>query len=383
VSCRKAHSIAALVGTAAALCCVSAPPADAGPRPAGAPSGYRLPNHAVHVRSSIGLVSALLATRPTNIVLGDGVYDHARPFLNPNGHRLYAARRGGAIFRAGISLGGNSGSGGALVQGLAFDVKNPAKTLTGGVVTIWGTGKRSRVLDSTFTGNDVIGAGVFAKQLDGLVVRRVKVFGFTSYGVYADPNPNFAYAPRKAPVLEDLTISNVSHASPRSSNGRAEACLWIGSSATVRRIKLRKCAGMGLWTGTANRGALHEDLDIDGTPTGIYAEHYTRGSTFRNFSVGPNVEIGVKCEWADPAWSSLPGCDGAVFESGRFETSLVGVYLDAGTSRTTVRNNVFVGQSWAGIGDHLGVSNAYSGNDFSRIDAGASATTTAHINTGG
>lgn len=85
----------------------------------------------------------------------------------------------------------------------------------------------------------------------------------------------------------------------------------------------------------------------------------------------------------DPAWSSLPGCDGAVFESGRFETTLVGVYLDAGTARTTVRNNVFVGQSWAGIGDHLGVANAYSGNDFSRLDAGASPTTTAHINTGG
>jgi hypothetical protein len=29
------------------------------------------------------------------------------------------------------------------------------------------------------------------------------------------------------------------------------------------------------------------------------------------------------------------------------------------------------------------VSNAYWSNDFSRVDAGASATTTAHINTGG
>ena len=378
---RNALSIAVLAG-AAALFGVAAPTADAGPRPAAAPSRYPLPSYAVQVRSSIGLLSALLAARPRNIVLRDGVYDHARPFLNPNGHRLYAARRGGAIFKAGISVGGNAGAGGALLQGLAFDVTNPAKTLAGGVVTIWGTGRNARVLDSTFTGNDVVGAAVFAKQLDGLVVRRVRIAGFTSYGVYADPNPNFAYAPRKTPVLEDLTISNVSHATPRSSNGRAEACLWIGSSAIVRRVKLRRCAEMGLWTGTANRGALHEDLDIDGTPIGIYAEHYTRSSTFRNFSVGPSVEVGVNCEWADPAWSSLPGCDGAVFENARFETTKVGVYLDAGTTRTTIRNSVFVGQSWAGIGDHLGVSNTYSGNDFSRIDVGANPTTTAHINTG-
>jgi hypothetical protein len=57
--------------------------------------------------------------------------------------------------------------------------------------------------------------------------------------------------------------------------------------------------------------------------------------------------------------------------------------LDAGTTRTTVRNGVVVRQSWAGIGDHLGVSNTYSGNDFSRSTRGANATTTAHINTRG
>jgi len=331
--------------------------------------------------STTALLSALASTTPSDIVLADGVYDNASPFLNPNGHRVYAATPGGAVLRAGFSLGGNWGPGAAMLRGLTFDVSDPSRTVSGGVITVWGNGQGSKILDVTIRGNRAIPAGIFAKVPEGLVVQRVAATGFTSYGVYVDPHPAFEYSPSTAPVLEDLALSNVSRDAPRSSNGTAEACLWVGSRASVRRVRLRDCAWMGLWTGTSIRDAVHEDLDIDGTPIGIYAEHYTRNSTFRNFSVGPNVEVGVNCEWADPAWSSLPGCDGAVFENGRIETTKVGVYLDAGTARTTVRNNVFVGQSWAAIGDHLGVSNSYSGNDFSRIDAGAHGTTTAHINT--
>lgn len=347
------------------------------------PGGYSVPAGAISVMSTTALLSALASTTPSDIVLADGIYDNASPFLNPNGHRVYAATLGGAVLRAGFSLGGNWGPGGAVLRGLTFDVSDSSRTVAGGVITVWGNGQRSQILDVTIRGNRAVPAGIFAKVPEGLVVQRVVASGFTDYGVYVDPHPLFDYSPSTAPVLEDLTLSDVSRAAPRSSNGTAEACLWVGTRASVRRVRLRDCAWMGLWTGTSLRDAVHEDLDIDRTPIGIYAEHYTRNSTFRNFTVGPNVEIGVNCEWADPAWSSLPGCDGAVFESGLFETTKVGVYLDAGTARTTVRNSVFVGQSWAGIGDHLGVSNAYSGNDFSRIDAGASTTTTAHINTSG
>ena len=50
--------------------------------------------------------------------------------------------------------------------------------------------------------------------------------------------------------------------------------------------------------------------ELDGTPVGAYLEHFTTGSTFQNMRIGANVGTGVLCEWADPAWGSVPACDG-------------------------------------------------------------------------
>ena len=68
-----------------------------------------------------------------------------------------------------------------------------------------------------------------------------------------------------------------------------------------------------------------------------------------------------------------------MIEDSRFESSLAGVYLDEGTTRTTVRRSTFSGQSWAAIGDYLGRRNRFYGNDFSRIGAGAQAVRHDHL----
>ena len=47
------------------------------------------------------------------------------------------------------------------------------------------------------------------------------------------------------------------------------------------------------------------------------------------------------------------------------------MYLDEGTTRTTIRRSQFIGQAWAGIGDYQGNGNAEYGNDYRRIGAGA------------
>ena len=85
------------------------------------------------------------------------------------------------------------------------------------------------------------------------------------------------------------------------------------------------------------------------------------------------MKTGVVAEWADPAWNGEPASVDNVIEDSRFESRLAGVFLDAGTTRTTVRRSTFVEQRWAAIGDYRGIGNAYYGNDYRRIAPGASA----------
>jgi hypothetical protein len=68
-----------------------------------------------------------------------------------------------------------------------------------------------------------------------------------------------------------------------------------------------------------------------------------------------------------------------VIEDSRFETMLAGVYLDEGTTRTTVRRSTFVNQEWAGIGDYRGDGNRQYANDFRAIDGGAEAVRHDHL----
>ncbi len=74
-----------------------------------------------------------------------------------------------------------------------------------------------------------------------------------------------------------------------------------------------------------------------------------------------------------PAWNGEPASVDNVIEDSRFESWLAGVFLDAGTTRTTVRRSAFANQRWAAVGDYRGIGNAYYDNDYRRIVPGASA----------
>jgi hypothetical protein len=313
---------------------------------------------------------ALHASR--DIVLRNGTYDNSEPFYNPRGDRLYAQTLHGAVLRAGISLGGNTGPGGALVRGLAFDVQDPSKTLDGSIVIVWGAGRNSQILDVTLEGHGVVGAGIKARQVEGLVIRRVIARHFRSYGVIVDTNKRDA-AVSRPPLVEDVDAAYVSWSPPRSSNGTAEACVWIGNTAVVRRIRAHDCASEGLWVGMAASNALFEDIRVTNIEIGVYVEHFAHSSTFRRLQIGPNVLRGLTCEWADPAWGSQPACVDNVIEQSLFDTQTVGVYLDKGTTGTTVRNSTFANQCWAAIGNYQGINNLYdtSGNEYSGLLPGA------------
>ena len=337
------------------------------PRP---PAGYAVPRLALRVSSSSQLTSVLSDKHAETIVLAPGVYDNPRPFDDREGDRLYSASLGRAVFRAGISLGANNGPPGALIRGITFSVRDPRKTLHGDVIHVWGSAKRASVLDTSIDGHGVLDAGLVVHQPSGFVARRIVAKRFLSYGVVVDPN-DFSFKTASPYSLRDLTIARVSRRVPGSSNGTAEACLWLGSPGTVQRVSVHGCAISGIWTGTAMKNARIQDATIDRARVGIYIEHFTSTTIFQRLRIGPSVARGVNAEWANPAAGGKPASTDNVIEGAYFRTGHVGVYLDKGTTRTTVRHSVFVGQDWAGIGDYLGVGNQYYDNDFDAIEPGA------------
>src|SRR5207244_4870976 len=149
-------------------------------------------------------------------------------------------------------------------------------------------GRGTRIMDVTFNGNNIAGQAILARQPEGLIVQRVRVRNFRYNGITVDANVQGMVMTTPV-LLEDLDVANVSFAIPKSSNGTAEACVWIGNTATVRRLLLRNCAWEGLWTGTADAGSLHEDRDIDQTPIAVHLAHSTPRARSQRFRRAPGA----------------------------------------------------------------------------------------------
>ena len=366
------------VGSASAASEPTAPIGDLA-QPPSPPQPYTVPPNAIPVSNSSELIQALAKNKSADIVLRDGTYDNSTYFDDTYGNRLYAEQLGGAVLTAGIMLGNNWGPGGGLLRGLTFNVADPSKTLRNAIIHTWGTGVNSQILDVRLEGNNVIGAGIKARQVDGLVIQRVVARDFTDYGVLVDENVDNPLV-SVAPVVSDVDVANVSRPVPQSSNGTAEACIEIGNLAHVSRIHATGCAWEGLWAGTASTGSDFQDIRVLHSDIGVYVEHFDYWSTFTRLEMSDGVTRGLTCEWADPYWRSLPACNGDVVQQSYFQTDKVGVYLDAGTTNTTVRSSTFVNQCWAGIGNYEGTGNLQdtSGNDYSAIRPGAVPITAQH-----
>lgn len=344
-----------------------------------APAPYAVPGDATLVSSASQLQSELAKPDAHDIVLADGDYSASSSFSNANGDHVYAAHLGGAVLHAGMTLGGNWGPGGGLVQGVTFDVTDPSTLEDNAAVDVWGNGgKNSSVLDVTIHGHGVAGYGIRDVEPEGFVAERVTADGFTSDGVSVDSYPDpISFA--RNPLLEDIAVSNVARPVPRSSDGTSEACIWLGTPVTLTRARLRNCAWMGLWTGFNGVGSTYSDVDVDDTPVGVYIEHFTTSSTFSNLQIGTGVRVGVNCEWADPAWGGRPASTDNVIRDSLIEASWVGVYMDEGTTRTSVVDSTFRGEAGAAIVDYRGISNSYSNNDVSGLAPGGVAVSPDHL----
>jgi hypothetical protein len=343
------------------------------------PSRYSVPRPFVRVRTTSQFRSALARRKRTRIVLHRGTYDSDRPFVNAYGHELYAGGLGKVVLTAGLSLGLDDDDPGGLVRGVVFDVREWAKTVEGVAVLVRGSG--AQVLDVRLQGHEVVRSGLIVREPEGFRAARLVVRNFTDYGVLVDANDRDRTALERPFHMQDLDVAGIMRPDPGSSQGRGEACVWVGNPGVVERARARRCGWTGLWTGTAATGARLTGIDVDETRTGVYLEHFTQKSIFERVRVGKRVRVGLAGEWADPDWGGVPGSIDNVIQDSRFESWLAGVYLDEGTTRTTIRRSTFVGQRWAAIGDYEGIGNAFYANDYSRIARGAVAVTREHIRT--
>jgi hypothetical protein len=351
-----------------------------------APSSYSIPAGAVVVSSSSQLVSALAAGTPA-IVLADGTYGRSAGFNDSGSSSLYAQHLGGAVLTAGLTVGGNWGSGGAVVQGLAFNVSDPSATFQNSELNVWGaSGENTHVLDCIFNGNWAVGIGLDAVNPDGLVAQRLQFTAFADEGIRASDNAYASYGGPTAVInsITDISINGVAESSPGSSGGTAEAGLWIGEPVTngVHRIAIKDVAISGIETVNNSWNTSFSDLNIDmsgphaGWGIGVYMEHYTTHDTFTNFTI-TGVQTGFNAEWDDGIAGNAAAYNDTI-ENGTIDASgetwpgnTVGVYLDAGTGPITITNVTFKNQNWAAIGAYQNVApTTITGNTY-QLAAGA------------
>jgi predicted NUDIX family NTP pyrophosphohydrolase len=305
--------------------------------------GYVIPKVAGRVRTSAGLRRALAGPR-VDIVLEDGTYEGDSPF-EAAGKRLYARHVGKAVLAAGVDLGSPHRAGGQL-YGVKIVVANEAQLAPlRGAVTTWG-GSGAVVQDVEIDGGRVAWYGVTAAEPDGVVVERVVVRNVLSDGLRLSDNSNDSQATIRR--VWDVRVSDADN--PESLNGTGEACIWIGHRVAegVRRIAGRRCGWMGLWTGNAIRDTIIQDVTISGTPVAIYPEHSTTRVVFRRLDLSASG-TGFNVEW----WYGGAGSGDLTVEQFRITAGRRGIFLDAGTFGTVIRNGVVVAPDGIGYPANL------------------------------
>lgn len=348
------------------------------------PTSYAIPAGAVSVANAAQLIAAMSGSAK-DIVLEDGTYDNASPIVNSGGHRLYARNLGKAKFVTGLVMGGSSGSGGALAQGLAFDTPGPSGKLQGGAqIYTWGAaGVGSRIYDCTFEGHMLTEYGIRATQNQGLDCQRLRIRNFRDVGLRASDNVRVAYkaATPRIKRITDIFTENVAYNPPGSSGGVAEAGVWIGHPVDnpVERIDCRNIGRKALETVNSCYDTVFRDLYLDmtgplaqagGIGVGCYLEHNNHYNTYEKFLI-VGVNRGFNGEWNE----NTPGNAGAqhlTIRNGIVDANgwtrggnTAGVYFDTGCDSNTVQGCTFKNQNWAGVGAFQNIgTNVFEPNTY-------------------
>ena len=228
------------------------------------PARYRLPRQAVRVSTAAELRAALRRPARTAIVLANGTYSGTQAVLQPpRPPALRGETSAAQSSRAGSASVATTVAAGRCPRHRRRRPRQPPhgqRRRDRGV----GPGRDARVLDTTVRGNGDLSAGVGCAAPRALSsARRAALPGLR--------RPHRRQRARRQTLrrpfrLTDVDVAGVAGRGPGSSNGPAEACVWIGNPGIVRRVRARSCAWSGVWTGTAAAAPASTHIDIDSTP---------------------------------------------------------------------------------------------------------------------
>ena len=159
-------------------------------------------------------------------------YGSRKPFLNPHGHRLYAAharpRRPARGAEPRWQLRPRRR---ARPRPRRRRRVSDRRTVDGAAIAVWGTGQgRAHPRHHGARARRTLSAGVEARRPDGLRDRAARRAALPATSASSStPTSSTAAARARASGSRTSTSPGVSRPSPGSSNGRAEACVWIGN----------------------------------------------------------------------------------------------------------------------------------------------------------
>lgn len=180
--------------------------------------------------------------------------------------------------------------------------------------------------------------------------KRLRIVNDLEWNLLAMPWP----VPAKfigAPVVgEDLILERAVGKTATEKNGTAEANLWLGCPGTFRRVLCKGGGWMGVWTGAGCSGSTLEDLTLLEQRVGIYIEHVTQDTVFRNLHI-ESSGTGITVEW----WYEGSGSHDCTIEN--FDITVPddqwGIFLDAGTYGFKIRNGIIRGGKGIGLPKNL------------------------------
>jgi hypothetical protein len=349
------------------------PPGKVAVRPPEASRSCQKPRGAVLVTSVDQLQAALADSVPQDIWLADGTYSPSS-FLAPKAaHRVWGSHAGNVTLRAGLSLGSKWDEiSGFEIRCLTLEVTDASLVHKNAILSIWGSYTNTEVYDSRLVSDFTIGRAINASKANGLHVERVEMAGFNADGIRIRSDGG------DPAVLMDLDIQDIELPGPNDRNGTAEAGIFMKGKGIIERIRIRNAYWMGV--GVYAHDVVLRDLDIDGSRSAVYLEHYSHRAVVERFHFGPANQRGMTFEWDDPdRYSGNPTTVDAVVQDGVIEAAQIGVAVMDGQVRPTVQRVIFRGQCGAAIvGNRQRSTGEVYANNVYLVDTDAHHVTSKH-----
>jgi hypothetical protein len=319
------------------------PPAKVVVRPPEAPRSCHKPRDAILVSDVEELQAALADSVPQDIWLADGTYSPSSPLAPKAAHRLWGSHANNITLRAGLNLGSKWGEiSGFEIHCLTLEVTDESLVHKNAILSIWGSYTNTGVYDSRLVSDFTVGRAINASKTNGLHVERVEIAGFNADGIRIRSDGG------DPAVLMDLDLQDIELPGPDDRNGTAEAGIFMKGKGIIERIRVRNAYWMGV--GVYAHDVVLSDLDIDGSRSAIYLEHYSHRAVVKRFHFGSANQRGMTFEWDDPdRYSGQPTTVDAVVQDGVIEAAQIGVAVMDGQVRPTVQRVIFRGQCGAAI----------------------------------